>query len=68
MRGGSGAVGSFFFLLPPAVAGGVGSMGVVGVRMESSWGGLPVGEGMGEGPSQVDVNTTLGLLTPYWVV
>ena len=33
MRGGSGAVGSFFFLLLPAVAGGVGSMGVVGVRM-----------------------------------
>ena len=32
MRGGSGAVGSFLFLLPPAVAGGVGSMGVVGVR------------------------------------
>jgi hypothetical protein len=32
MRGGSGAVGSFFFRLPPAVAGGVGSMGVVGVR------------------------------------
>jgi hypothetical protein len=32
MRGGSGVVGTFFFLLPPAVAGGVGSMGVVGVR------------------------------------
>jgi hypothetical protein len=32
MRGGSGAVGSFFFLLPLAVAGGLGSMGVVGVR------------------------------------
>jgi hypothetical protein len=31
MRRGSGAEGSFFFLLPPAVAGGVGSMGVVGV-------------------------------------
>ena len=31
MHGGSGAVGSFFFLLPPAVVGGVGSMGVVGV-------------------------------------
>jgi hypothetical protein len=30
MHGGSGAVGSFFFCLPPAVAGGVGSMGVVG--------------------------------------
>jgi hypothetical protein len=31
MRGGWGAVGSFCFLIPPAVAGGVGSMGVVGV-------------------------------------
>jgi hypothetical protein len=31
MRGGRGAVGSFCFLLPLAVAGGVGSMGVVGV-------------------------------------
>ena len=30
MWGGSGAVGSFFALLPPVVAGGVGSMGVVG--------------------------------------
>jgi hypothetical protein len=33
MRGGSGAVGSFFFLLPPAVAGRLVSGGVVGVRM-----------------------------------
>ena len=33
MRGGSGVVGSFFFLLPPAVAGGSVSGGVVGVRM-----------------------------------
>jgi hypothetical protein len=33
MRGGSGAVGSFFFLLPPAVARRLVSMGVVGVRM-----------------------------------
>jgi hypothetical protein len=32
MRGGSGAVGSFFFLLPPAVAGRLVSGGVVGVR------------------------------------
>jgi hypothetical protein len=32
MCGGSGAVGSFFFLLPPAVVGGVWSMGVVVVR------------------------------------
>jgi hypothetical protein len=28
MRGGRGATGSFCFLLPPAVAGGEGSMGV----------------------------------------
>jgi hypothetical protein len=33
MCGGSGVVGSFFFLLPPVVATGLGSMGVVGVRM-----------------------------------
>jgi hypothetical protein len=33
MRGGSGAVGSFFFLLPPAVAGRLVSVGVVRVRM-----------------------------------
>jgi hypothetical protein len=33
MRGGSGAVGSFFFLLPPTVGGGLVSGGVVGVRM-----------------------------------
>jgi hypothetical protein len=31
MRGGSGAMGSFYFLLPPAIVGGVESMGVVGV-------------------------------------
>ena len=31
MHGGSGVVGSFVFLLPPSVAGGVGSMGVLGV-------------------------------------
>jgi hypothetical protein len=48
MRGGSGAVGSFFFLLPPAVAGGLvigGVEGMVGVSMgivigiPSIWGG-----------------------------
>jgi hypothetical protein len=48
MRGGSGAVGSFFFLLPPAVAGGLvsgGVEGMVGVSMgiimgiPSVWGG-----------------------------
>ena len=33
MHGGSGVVGSFFFLLPPAVTGGLMSGGVVGVRM-----------------------------------
>jgi len=33
MRRGSGVVGSFLFRLPPAVAGGVGSMGGVGVRI-----------------------------------
>ena len=48
MRGGSGVVGSFFFLLPPAVAGGlvigcgegmVGvSMGIV-IGIPSVWGG-----------------------------
>jgi hypothetical protein len=62
-------VGSFFFLLPPAVAGGVvsgGVEGMVGVSMESSLGFLPFGgEGMVEGPSLVDVNTKLELLTPY---
>jgi hypothetical protein len=48
MCGGSGAVGSFFFLLPPAVAGGVvsgGVEGMVGVSIgivmgiPSIWGG-----------------------------
>jgi hypothetical protein len=33
MCGGSEVVGSFFFLLPPAMAGGFVSGGVVGVRM-----------------------------------
>jgi hypothetical protein len=32
MRGGSGVVGSFFFLLPPDIVGVLVSMGVVGVR------------------------------------
>jgi hypothetical protein len=48
MHGGSGAVGSFFFLLPPVVAGRVvsgGVEGMVGVSMgivieiPSIWGG-----------------------------
>ena len=44
-RRGSGAVGSLFFLLPPAMAGGLVSGGVVGVIMgivmgiPSFWGG-----------------------------
>jgi hypothetical protein len=33
MHGGSGVVGSFLFLLPLVVAGGLVSGGVVGVRM-----------------------------------
>jgi hypothetical protein len=33
MRGGSRVVSSFFFCLPPVVAGGLVSGGVVGVRM-----------------------------------
>jgi hypothetical protein len=32
MRGGSGAVGSFFCRLPPVVAEGVGSMGGMGIE------------------------------------
>ena len=66
MRGGSGDLGSFFFLLPPAVAGGLVNGGVVGVRMGIVMGILSFGgEGMVEGPSLVDVNTKLELLTPY---
>ena len=62
-------MGSLFFLLPPAVVGRVvsgGVEGMVGVSMgiiigiPSIW-----GEGMVEGPSLVDVNTKLELLTPY---
>jgi hypothetical protein len=33
MRGGRGAVGSFIFLFPPDMAGGLVSGGVVGVSM-----------------------------------
>jgi hypothetical protein len=65
MRGGSGAVGSFSFLLPPAVARGLVSGGVVGVRMGIIMGSPSWGEGMVEGPSLVGVNTKLGLLTTY---
>jgi hypothetical protein len=49
MRGGSGVVGSFFFLLPPAVAGGVGSTGVVGVRTEIVMGRPSYGGRDGQG-------------------
>ena len=42
MRGGRGAVGSFFALLPPAVAGGVGSIGVSGVGSIGAMGVLGV--------------------------
>ncbi len=69
MCGGSGVVGSFFFCLLLVVAMRVvsgGVEGMVGVSMgiiigiPSVW-----GEGMVEGPSLVDVNTKLKLLTPY---
>jgi hypothetical protein len=68
-HGGSRVVGSFFFLLPPAVAGRLvsgGVEGMVGVSMRivigipSVWGGRD-----GWGPSLVDVNTKWELLTPY---
>ena len=48
MRGGRGATGSFCFLLPPAVAGGVGSIGVVGgvgVRTGTAIGKTSCGQG-----------------------
>ena len=48
MRRGSGAEGSFLFLLPPAVAGGVGSIGVVevvGVRIGIVTGSPSCGRG-----------------------
>jgi hypothetical protein len=44
MHGGRGAVGSFCFLLPPVLDGGVGSMGVVGVV------GVMIGIAMGRPP------------------
>ena len=49
MHGGSGAVGSFFFLLPPTVAGGLVSMGVVGVRTGISMGSPSCGGRDGRG-------------------
>jgi hypothetical protein len=63
MRGGSGAVGSFFILLPPAVAGGVGSMGVVGVRTGIVMGSLAYGRGTISGGCKYHTgiaNTILG--------
>jgi hypothetical protein len=42
MRGGRGAVGSFFVLRPPVVAGGVGSIGVSGVGSIGAMGVLGV--------------------------
>ena len=63
-------MGSFFFHLPPAMAGRVVS-GVVGGMVGVSMGifiGIPSiwgGEGMVEEPSLVDVNTKLELPTPY---
>jgi hypothetical protein len=46
MRGGRGAVGSFFALLPPVVAGGVGSIGVSGVGSIGAMGVLGVRTGI----------------------
>jgi hypothetical protein len=46
MHGGRGGVGSFFFLLPPAVVGGLvsgGGMGGTGVRMGTIMGSPSVG-------------------------
>jgi hypothetical protein len=66
MRGGSGAVGSFVFLLPPVVAGGVGSMGVlrvVGVRTGIVMGSPACGRGTISGGCKYHTgiaNTMLG--------
>jgi hypothetical protein len=68
MRGGSGVVGSFFCCLPPVVAEGVGSMGGMGIEGVMTMNCHGESFLWDEGPSQVDVSTTLGLLTPYWVV
>ena len=46
MRGGRGAMGSFFALLPPVVAGGVGSIGVSGVGSIGAMGVLGVRTGI----------------------
>jgi hypothetical protein len=66
MRDSSGAVGSFDFLLPPAVAGGVGSMGVlrvVGVRIGIIMGSPACGRGTISGGCKYHTgiaNTILG--------
>jgi hypothetical protein len=67
MHGGCGALGSFFFLLPPAMAGGFGSMGVVGVRTKIIMGrpscGLRDGQGTISGGCRYHngiANTILG--------
>ena len=66
MRGGRRATGSFCFLLPPAVAGGVGSMGVlrvVGVRTGIVMGSPACGRGTISGGCKYQTgiaNTILG--------
>ena len=66
MRGGRGAVGSFVLLLPPAVAGGVGSKGVlrvVGVRTVIVMGSPACGRGTISGGCKYHTgiaNTILG--------
>ena len=66
MHGGSGVVGSFVFRLPPVVAGGVGSIGVVGtlgVRTGIVMGSLACGRGTISGGCKYHTgiaNTILG--------
>ena len=65
MRGGSGVVGSFFFLLPPDVAGGLVICGVVGVRMEIVMGIPSCGGRDGRGTISGGCKYHTRLLTPY---
>jgi hypothetical protein len=63
MCGGSGAVGSLFCHLPPAVVGGVGSMGVVGVMTGIVMGSPSCGRGTISGGCKYHTriaNTILG--------